>query len=128
MGKIKDFAILHICVLIFSFTSVFSKLAALAYNDGGLVNGRLFLFASLMILDCIVYAFFWQKAIARIDLNIGYANRSVYLIWSQFWAVSLFHETLTAKNIIGLVVVMIGVLIVSLNTDYDSRSEKEAES
>ena len=126
MGKIKDYILLHLCVLIFSFTSVFSKLAALAYNEEGLMSGKLFLFATLMILDCIVYAFFWQKAIAKIDLNIGYANRSVYLIWSQLWAVSLFHETLTTKNILGLVIVLIGVLTVSLNTDYEEERREES--
>lgn len=126
MGKIKDYILLHLCVLIFSFTSVFSKLAALAYNEGGLMSGKLFLFATLMILDCIVYAFFWQKAIAKIDLNIGYANRSVYLIWSQLWAVSLFHETLTTKNILGLVIVLIGVLTVSLSTDYEEERREES--
>lgn len=126
MGKIKDYILLHLCVLIFSFTSVFSKLAALAYNEGGLMSGKLFLFATLMILDCIVYAFFWQKAIAKIDLNIGYANRSVYLIWSQLWAVSLFHETLTTKNIMGLVIVLIGVLTVSLSTDYEEERREES--
>ena len=126
MGKIKDYILLHLCVLLFSFTSVFSKLAALAYNEEGLMSGKLFLFATLMILDCIVYAFFWQKAIAKIDLNIGYANRSVYLIWSQLWAVSLFHETLTTKNILGLVIVLIGVLTVSLNTDYEEERREES--
>ena len=126
MGKIKDYILLHLCVLIFSFTSVFSQLAALAYNEGGLMSGKLFLFATLMILDCIVYAFFWQKAIAKIDLNIGYANRSVYLIWSQLWAVSLFHETLTTKNILGLVIVLIGVLTVSLSTDYEEERREES--
>ena len=127
MGKIKDYILLHLCVLLFSFTSVFSKLAALAYNEEGLMSGKLFLFATLMILDCIVYAFFWQKAIAKIDLNIGYANRSVYLIWSQLWAVSLFHETLTTKNILGLVIVLIGVLTVSLNTDYEEEGYATSE-
>ena len=40
------------------------------------------------------------------------ANRSVYLIWSQIWAVLIFHENLTVKNIIGLLIVLVGVMVV----------------
>ena len=125
MEKIKDFAFLHACILVFSLTSVFSKFAALSYNELGLMSPRFAIFACLMLLDCVVYAFFWQKAIRKIDLNIGYANRSVYLIWSQVWAVAIFGETLTVRNIIGLIVVFIGVLVVTLNADYGSGEESE---
>lgn len=48
----------------------------------------------------------------KFDLNVAYANRTVYLIWSQIWAVFIFHESLTVTNMIGLLVVFIGVLVV----------------
>lgn len=118
MEKIKNLLALHLCILVFSFTSVFSKSAALAYNAGGIYNFKFMLFAFLMLADCVLYAFFWQKVIRNIDLNVGYANRSVYLIWSQIWAVTIFNETLTTRNIIGLIVVFIGVLTVSYYSDY----------
>ena len=38
MEKIKDYLFLHLCVALFSFTSVFSKLASIQYNRGGLAN------------------------------------------------------------------------------------------
>ena len=65
-----------------------------------------------MLLNCFVYAIAWQKVIKKFDLNVAYANRTVYLIWSQIWAVFIFHESLTVTNIIGLLVVFIGVLVV----------------
>ena len=65
-----------------------------------------------MLLNCFVYAIAWQKVIKKFDLNVAYANRTVYLIWSQIWAVSIFHESLTVTNMIGLLVVFIGVLVV----------------
>ena len=46
---------------------------------------------------------------------VAYANRSVYLIWSQIWAVVIFHENLTVTNIIGICIVFIGVLVVQKN-------------
>ena len=114
-------------MLLFSFTSVFSKSAANAYNDGGMTNIWLYVFVFLMLAVCVFYAFFWQKVIKNLDLNIGYANRSVYLIWSQIWAVMIFGEHLTPRNIAGLAIVMIGVIIVSLTANYDDGDQEVTE-
>ena len=126
MSRLKNYILLHICVLLFSFTSVFAKSAANAYNAGGLLNSTLLLFIFLMLAVCVFYTFFWQIVIKKIDLNIGYANRAVYLIWSQIWAVMIFGEHLTPKNIVGLAVVMAGVIIVSLTANYDD-DERQVE-
>ena len=123
MGKIKDYLLLHLCVMIFSFTSVFAKAAANSYNNGGIMNPKLYLFVFLMLAVCVIYAFFWQKVIKNVDLHVGYANRTVYLIWGQIWAITIFGEHLSIKNVIGLLVVLTGVLIVTLNTKYDEEEE-----
>ena len=126
MDKIKDYLLLHVCVLVFSFTSVFAKFAANAYNEGGFGNYKLWLFVFLMLAVCVFYAFFWQKVIKNVDLHVGYANRSVYLIWGQIWAVTIFGEHLTTKNLIGLVIVLIGVIVVTYNTVYEEEEEVAA--
>ena len=123
MGKIKDYVFLHLSVVLFSFTSVFSKSASNQLNEGGLANPLLYGFLFLMFLDCLVYAFCWQKVIKRFDLNIGYANRSVYLLWSQIWAVLFFGEHQTARNLMGLLIVLAGVVTVSLSGE---KQRKEA--
>lgn len=115
MEKLKDYVFLHLSVMMFSFTSVFSKLASQELNNGGFDNPMLYLYLFLMVFVCFLYAFCWQKIIKKFDLNIGFANRSVYLLWSQLWAVAIFGEHLTPRNIIGLVIVLTGVIIVSLS-------------
>ena len=124
MGKIKDYLFLHLSVLLFSGTSICSKQASICLNQGGIWNIRLFIWLFLMFLDCFVYAILWQKAIKKFDLNIGYANRSVYLVWSQLWAVTLFGENLSLRNIIGVCIVLIGVVVVSLSAEYGAEKEK----
>ena len=124
MGFIRKYGLLHFGVLLFSFTSVFAKMAANAYNAGGITDLKFLILCAVMILNCMVYAIFWQIVIKDIDLHIAYANRSVYLIWSQIWAVCFFAEHLTVKNIIGLAIVLTGVIIVTMNVDYDD--EKKA--
>ncbi len=98
--------------MLFSLTSVFSKAASVVYNKSGLKSPMLFLFLFLMVANCGVYALAWQKVIKNIPLNVVYANREVYMVWSQIWAVIIFHESLSVSNIIGLLMVMIGVLTV----------------
>ncbi len=125
MGRIKDYLFLHFCVVLFSFTSVFSKSASIQFNEGGLKNPLLYVFIFLMFFDCFVYAICWQKMIKRFDLNIGYANRSVYLLWSQVWAVLIFGEQLSARNVIGILIVLVGVIVVSLSAQQEQVDGKD---
>lgn len=116
MGRIKDYILLHLNIMFFSFTSVFSKLASNCLNRDGIRSLWLYVFLFLMLLNCFVYALAWQKVIKKFELNVAYANRSIYLIWSQVWAVVIFHENLTVRNIVGLLIVFAGVMIVSTQT------------
>lgn len=115
MERVKKYILLHLTVMLFSLTSVFSKAASICYNEGGLKNAMLYAFILLMLLNCGIYALVWQKVIKKFDLNVAYANRTVYMIWSQIWSVTIFHENLSVTNIIGLVMVFIGVLVVVFN-------------
>ena len=117
MGRIRDYILLHLNILLFSFTSVFSKMASTQLNEKGMYSLKLYLYLFLMLLNCFLYALAWQKVIKKFDLNVAYANRSVYLIWSQVWAVAIFHENLSVRNILGLLTVFVGVLIVSTEAD-----------
>lgn len=112
MKNSKKYILLHLNILLFSFTGVFSKAASIEYNKHGLNGIWLYIFLMLMILNCFIYALAWQKVIKHFDLSVAYANKSVYLIWSQIWAVVIFHENLSPQNILGLLVVFIGVLVV----------------
>ena len=103
---------LHLNIMLFSFTGVFSKLAGVEYNKAGLTSPLLYLFLALMILNCGIYAIAWQKVIKRFDLSTAYANKSVSIIWSQLWAVLIFHENLSVRNVIGMLIVFIGVMVV----------------
>ena len=114
MGRIKYFIALHLCILVFSMTEVLGKFAAISYNEYGLRSIRIYIFIILMLFVCVFYAFCWQKIIKHFDLHVAYANRSMYLVWSQLWAVFIFSESLTPRNILGMLIVMFGVIVVSL--------------
>lgn len=109
MSKVKDYIQLHLNILLFSLTSVFSKFASIQYNRHGLSSPLLYLFLFLMVANCGIYAITWQQVIKKFSLSTAYANKSVYLLWSQIWAVVVFHENLSIQNIIGILVVLFGV-------------------
>ena len=71
------------------------------------VTPLLYLFLFLMLLNCGIYAIAWQMVMKKFDLSTAYANKSVYLIWSQLWAVLIFKESLSISNIIGMLVVFL---------------------
>lgn len=113
MDRYKKYIQLHLNVLLFSLTGVFSKAASIQYNESGLKSPLLYLFLFLMLLNCGIYALAWQMVIKKFELSVAYANKSVYLIWSQLWAVLIFKESLSINNTIGMLVVFLGVMVVS---------------
>ena len=77
MNKAKDYIQLHLNILLFSLTSVFSKAASVQLNRGGIKNPLLYVFLFLMVANCGIYAIAWQMVIKKFSLSTAYANRSV---------------------------------------------------
>ena len=96
--NLRDFAILQLVVLIYTSSTVISKIAAQSAESG---NGWTFL------LLC------WQQVIKRVELSVAYANRAMALLWSLLWAVLLFGEQITVKKLIGVGLVLAGTLIIN---------------
>ena len=59
------------------------------------------------------YAVFWQQIIKRFALSVAYANRAFAIFWSMLWALIIFGERVTLKNIIGVVVIFAGIMLVN---------------
>lgn len=113
MKSMKKYVQLHLNVFLFSLTGVFSKAASVQFNEHGLSSPLLYLFLFLMVLNCGIYALAWQMVIKKFELSVAYANKSVYIIWSQIWALLIFQESLSISNIIGMLIVFLGVMVVS---------------
>ena len=110
LGKKFVFIItLQAIVVIYTLSSVAAKFASgYDFMSGGFI---FFYFIELLIL--FVYAILWQQIIKKFEISVAYANRSIALIWSLVWSILFFSETVTIKNIIGVIVVIIGTLVVN---------------
>ena len=107
---IVTFIVMQIAFLIISFSSVFSKFA----SGESFLSIRFILFYGLQIFILGVYAIVWQQIIKRMQLSIAYANKAITLLWALVWSIVIFSETITIKNIIGVVIVMLGIVIINI--------------
>ena len=109
--KYKSLLMLHVNILIFSLTGIFSKCAANSVNQNGIFDVHTMLFSSLMVFNCGIYAIFWQQTLKKFDVHVAYAHKAVYNIWSLLWAVLIFSEQITIGNIIGTALIIIGIVV-----------------
>lgn len=110
-------------VVLYSLVSVSSKLASKELPTGSegiwelivdcLLNKKLIAIYIFMMSILMLYAVIWQKLIKNVNISVMYANKSSYIFWTQLAAIALFHEKLSLFNIIGIVVIFIGILVVN---------------
>ncbi len=112
--KIKNIILLQLIVIIYTINSIIGKLSA----GEEFMSMRFILFYVAEVGVLGIYALLWQQMIKRFDLSIAYANRAMALIWSAVWAVVIFHESLSIKSIIGILLVIAGTVVV--NTEATS--------
>ena len=117
----KNILLLQAAVVIYTLNSVVAKFA----TGKELFSFSFFLFYGLEVAILGVYAIFWQQMIKRFDLSVAYANRAMALLWSAVWAVVLFHENLTAKQLLGIALVIIGTVIVNAEQSPKKKEEED---
>lgn len=108
----KKILFLHLSIMLFSTTGIFSKMAANNINVNGIFDIRTFAFAGMILLNCGIYALFWQQNLKHFEVNVAYAHRAVYNVWSLLWAVLIFGEKITIGNIIGVMLIVMGVWVI----------------
>lgn len=111
--KFKYYIQLHLAILIYTFSSVFSKITANSINENGLYSMSNIIFLALTFSSLAIYAVVWQQIIKKVDLTVAYVNKGVTIIWSLIWSAILFKETLSINSLIGASVVIIGIMVVN---------------
>lgn len=100
---------LQLVVMLYTLSSVAAKMA----SGQAFLSLPFIVYYGVEILILGFYAIAWQQIIKRCDLSVAYANRSMAILWSLVWTVIFFHEALTVKNIIGVLIVFVGTMIVN---------------
>lgn len=116
----KQILLLQAVIVIYTISSVMAKLA----STGGTLS-RVVLFFGLDLFCLGVYAILWQQMIKRFDLSVAYANRALALAWSAVWALLIFGEKISRKQMLGICVVLVGTVIINTEKRETLGEEKE---
>lgn len=107
MKNKKRYIILYIAFFIYSVSSVCAKLAA---QQNVFAVTVLFL---MMEMGCLgVYALVWQQILKKFTLVTAMSNRGSVVIFNLFWSVFIFKESVTVSNIVGAVIIIVGICLV----------------
>lgn len=107
--RIKQIFLLQIVIMIYTLSTVAAKFA----SGAEFLSFKFIFFYGVEIFSLGVYAILWQQIIKKFDLSIAYANKAISLLWSIIWAILFFHEVVTLKNVIGVIIVIIGTMVVN---------------
>lgn len=58
-----------------------------------------------------VYAVCWQQILKRIELSTAYMFKGTSLVFIMLFAFALFGEAITIMNVIGAIVIVIGITL-----------------
>lgn len=60
-----------------------------------------------------LYAILWQQVLRRVDLGFAYLFKGTTLIFTMLIAAILFSEAITIPNILGSVIIIIGITLLA---------------
>lgn len=115
---LKQIILLQAIIVIYTVSSVMAKFAS-----AGETLERIILFFGLDLLFLAIYAVCWQQMIKIFPLSVAYANRAMALLWSAVWAKIIFGEQISTRQMLGIVLVIVGTMII--NTEKQEEKEDE---
>lgn len=107
----QRYVLLHFLLLLFSLSSVCSKLAA----GEQFMSFRFIALYGCVILLLGIYAIFWQQIIKKMPLTAAYANRAVTVFWGMVWGLLIFKEKITPGKAAGALLVIAGIILFALS-------------
>ena len=75
----------------------------------------------LAVLILGFYAVCWQLILEKLPLTTAYLRRGFSYILIFVWATLIFHETITWKQILGIIVISIG-MVISISDEHGSET------
>ena len=111
MTKIINTVLLQGLCIIYSFVLIIGKFASkeqiLSFNFLLLFGLELFIFG--------IYAILWQQLIKKFDLNTAYSSKGTVILWTLLWSKLFFGEIIKLTNIIGALVILVGIYMVMID-------------
>lgn len=115
-GKILAVFTLVVLNLFYATVGIFTKLA----SQQAFLSWK-YVLAFVGAVGVIgVYAISWQQIIRRIELSTAYMFKGTTIIFTMLFAHWLFGEPITWNNIIGAIIIIIGIVLFAYNPKSSS--------
>lgn len=99
---------LVLAMVLFSFTSIFSKLA----SKEEFLSFKYIFFYGMIIFVLGLYAIVWQQILKKVELSVAMSFKPLVIIFNLLWAILFFHSECNIKIIIGFVLILVGIVII----------------
>lgn len=109
MVKHRYYVYLHLLLMVYSMSGIFSKKAATCT----FLSVPFCLYYGMVILLLAFYAIFWQQIIKYMPLTTAFANKAITVVWGCVWGVLFFDETMNVGKLIGIVLIALGIVVFS---------------
>lgn len=102
----------HICALVavnllYACVALFTKFAS--QQEFGSKAYCLGLVGAIGVMGA--YAICWQQILKRVELSAAYMFKGTSIIFIMLFAFALFGEAITIMNVIGAIVIVIGITL-----------------
>ena len=98
--------------MLYACVSIFTKLAS---QQEFLSWGYVLAFVGAVTIMG-VYAMLWQQILKRIELSLAYMFKGTSIIFVMLLAYLLFGEQITWNNILGAVIIVVGIVLFAYNS------------
>ena len=117
----REILLLNILLLVYSFSNVFSKLAA----GETFLSIRFCLYYGAVLFLLAVYALGWQQIIRKMPLTTAFAQKAVTVVWGILWGILFFGEKMTWGKGFGALLIIAGILLFSTEEAPDGKGVQE---
>jgi drug/metabolite transporter (DMT)-like permease len=106
---VKHYVFLHTAFLLYSIIMIYMKWIS-KYSVGSI---SFFIAYFVLVVFLFIYAIIWQQVIKFFPISKAYSHRGVIILWTLLWSVFFFNEVIKWNNIIGAIIIIIGIVVVS---------------
>lgn len=118
------FLLAAFAVFMESLTSPCLKIGSQNYEPFSI--GYFFWFG-LAVVILGIYAVCWQLILERIPLTTAYLRRGFSYILLFVWSTLIFHEMITLKQIVGIAVISLG-MVISVSDEHGKKADPKESS
>lgn len=99
--------LLHAILLLYSLSSVASKLA----SQETILSFPFLAWYFAVLALLVLYALGWQQVLKRAPLTVAFANKAITVVWGIIWGALIFNERITPHMIVGGLLIICGIIL-----------------